>query len=103
MHAILRALLLLSLAAPGAALATAGYFQLGYGLKSKGLGGAAPGQAQDSLVPATKPAGMVWIGNRLDAGAEWFVADRGSRINGNILGLDGDRDANGRKAIAVPE
>ena len=61
-----------ALLAPTLALATAGYFQLGYGLKAKGLGGAAAAFPQDALVAATNPAGMVRLGNRLDAGLDWF-------------------------------
>jgi long-chain fatty acid transport protein len=92
-----------ALLAPGLALATAGYFQHGYGLKAKGIGGAAAAFPQDALVAATNPAGMVWLGNRLDVGLDWFEADRGSTIHGNDLGLSGTRDANGRKRFPVPE
>ncbi len=100
---MIRAAALAALLAPATALATAGYFQLGYGLKAKGMGGAAIAFPQDALAAATNPAGMVWIGDRLDAGVERFVADRGSEIVGNTLGLSGSRDANGRRAFLVPE
>jgi hypothetical protein len=39
------------------ALATDGYFDHGYGVKAKGLGGAGVAFAQDSIVSATNPAG----------------------------------------------
>ena len=91
------------LLAPCVAFATAGYFQTGYGLKAKGMGGAAAAFPQDSLVAATNPAGMVWVGNRLDIGLEQFEADRGSTISGNIMGLSGIRDANGRRRFLIPE
>lgn len=41
-------------------------FDVGYGTKSKGMGGCAVAYAQDSLVGATNPAGMVWVGTRFD-------------------------------------
>ena len=94
---------LIALWAPSLARATAGFFQHGYGLKAKGMGGAGAAFPQDALAAATNPAGMVWVGNRLDIGLDWFEADRGSRITGNTLGLSGDRDANGRKTFPVPE
>lgn len=98
-----RAALLVALLAPSAALATAGYFQIGYGLKAKGLGGAAAAFPQDSLAAATNPAGMVWVGDRVDLGLEWFAAGRGSRISGNTQGLDGERDASDPQAFPLPE
>jgi long-chain fatty acid transport protein len=55
------------------ALATNGYFPHGYGLKAKGMGGAATALAQDSLGGATNPASMVWAGTRLDVGIDVFM------------------------------
>ncbi|HEX9395754.1 MAG TPA: outer membrane protein transport protein [Burkholderiales bacterium] len=89
--------------APSAAFATAGYFQLGYGLKSMGMAGASAALPQDALAAATNPAGMVWVGDRLDAGLEWFTADRNSRISGNGMGLNGERHANGSDSFLIPE
>lgn len=99
----IRAAALASLLAPATALATAGYFQLGYGMKAKGMAGTAIALPQDALVAASNPAGMVWIGDRLDAGIERLAVDRGSEIVGNTIGLSGNRDANGRRAFPVPE
>ena len=100
----LRAAALAALLAPGAALASAGYFQIGYGLKAKGMGGAGIALPQDALAAATNPAGMLRVGNRLDLGLEFLSADRGSEINGNTLGLSGDRDGNGKhRTFPVPD
>lgn len=99
----IRAAALVSLLAPATALATAGYLQLGYGLKAKGMGGVGIAYPQDAHAAATNPAGMAWVGNRVDAGVERFSADRGSEIVGNAMGLSGSRDANGRRVFAVPE
>jgi len=100
---LIRAAALVALLAPSAALATAGYFQLGYGLKAKGMGGVAAALPQDSLAAATNPAGMAWVGDRFDAGLDWFTADRGSRITGNGMGLNGERHANGSDSFLIPE
>lgn len=61
---------------PGAALATNGYFSHGYGLKAKGMGGAATAMADDTMGGANNPASMVWVGNRLDVGIDWFSPKR---------------------------
>lgn len=58
--------------APMAAMATNGYFAHGYGTKNKGLAGGGVALPQDSMIAATNPAGMVFVGNRLDVGAAIF-------------------------------
>ena len=98
-----RALAVAVFLAPAAAFGTAGFFQHGYGLKAKGMGGAGIALPQDALATATNPAGMVWLGNRLDLGLEWFDADRGSTISGNTSGLNRSRDANGVRGFPIPE
>jgi long-chain fatty acid transport protein len=60
-----------AVAAPGA-FATNGYFAHGYSIKEKGVAGTGVAMAQDSLAAATNPAGMVMVGNRMDAGASIF-------------------------------
>lgn len=61
-----------ALCAPMAAMATNGYFAHGYGTKNKGLAGGGAALPQDSMIAATNPAGMVFVGNRLDVGAAIF-------------------------------
>lgn len=58
--------------APGIALATNGYFAHGYGTKNKGMAGAGVALPQDAMAAATNPAGMVWVGDRMDLGAALF-------------------------------
>lgn len=65
-----------ALALPTAAHATNGYFAHGYGTKNKGLGGAGVALPQDSLAAATNPAGMAFIGERMDVGAALFSPSR---------------------------
>lgn len=60
-----------TVAAPGA-FATNGYFSHGYGTKNKALAGAGVALPQDAMQAATNPAGMVFVGNRMDLGAALF-------------------------------
>lgn len=68
--------------------ATLGYFSIGYGTKAKGMGGVASAFPQDALVAATNPAGMVWIGNRFDVGAELFLPIRRFHFTGGMATND---------------
>jgi long-chain fatty acid transport protein len=88
--------------APCAALATTGYFQHGYGIKAKSMGGVGIALPQDALAAASNPAGMAWIGNRIDLGVDWFAPDRGSRVVGNPL-FSGTYDGSDTKGFLIPE
>ena len=88
--------LVLALAAvgfAGSAFATNGYFAHGYGMSSKGMGGVGIAYAQDTLAAASNPAGMVYVGNRMDIGVDIFVPDRGFTYGGGSL------DGNGSGAM----
>ncbi|MHB1566248.1 MAG: OmpP1/FadL family transporter [Acidiferrobacter sp.] len=62
-----------ALALPVTAMATtAGYFQLGYSTVADGMAGASAALPQDSMIQATNPAGIAFVGNRLDIGAAGF-------------------------------
>jgi long-chain fatty acid transport protein len=83
---------LLSIAA-GVALpvwATDGYFASGYGITAKGMGGAATAMSKDTFGGANNPASMVWVGNRVDVGVEWFSPQRKASRSGSLAGLDGE-------------
>ncbi len=56
--------------------ATNGYFSHGYGMKAKGMAGAATATASDSFGGANNPASMVWVGDRMDLGADVFSPRR---------------------------
>ena len=58
----------LSICGVAASVASAndGYTDIGYGTKSRGMGGAGIAFPQDALAVATNPAGEAWVGNRLD-------------------------------------
>jgi long-chain fatty acid transport protein len=89
--------------APGLALATTGYFAHGYGIKAKAMGGVGIALPQDALAAATNPAGIAWIGNRIDLGADWFTPDRGASITGSGAGANGTYDGNDTKSFLIPE
>ena len=72
------------LAIPGIATATNGYFAHGYGMKAKGMGGAATAMASDAMGGANNPASMVWVGDRLDIGIDWFRPIRSAKREGSI-------------------
>lgn len=68
---------------PGSAFATNGYFSPGFGIKAKGMGGVAVALPQDAIAAASNPAGMAFIGDRMDIGLDWFSPIRESTITGN--------------------
>ena len=89
--------------APAAALATNGYFPHGQGIKAKGMGGAAIAFPQDTIAAASNPAGMFFVGNRLDLGVDWFKPTREAEIVGSPAPINGTYDANGKSNFFVPE
>jgi len=100
----MRKLLLVTAATltPIAAHATDGYFAHGYGMKAKGMGGAATAMAIDTFGGANNPAAMVWVGNRLDVGVDWFSPKRSAERTGSTAGLDGSAQS-GKSNFLIPE
>jgi len=73
------------LAAP-AVNATNGYFAHGYSTKEKGLAGAGTAYSQDAMAAANNPAGMAFVGNRMDIGAALFSpSPRSYKVTGQPL------------------
>lgn len=67
-----------------AAFATNGYFSHGYSTKEKGLAGAGTAYSQDAMAAATNPAGMAFVGERMDLGMQLFMpTPRGYTVTGN--------------------
>jgi long-chain fatty acid transport protein len=90
--------------APAFAFATNGYFQHGYGVKSQGMAGVGIALPQDSLAAATNPAGMAFVGDRVDLGVVWFRPMRGADITGTAGGFsDGSFDGNDTNNFLIPE
>ena len=92
------------LAAPGMALATNGYFSHGYGMKAKGMAGVGIALPQDALAAATNPAGMAFVGDRLDVGVDWFRPIRDSELVPNLMPpMTGDFNGSDQKNFFIPE
>ena len=89
--------------APALGHATNGYFSHGYGIKAKGMAGVGIALPQDAMAAATNPAGMVFVGNRMDVGLDVFMPAREAQISGSGAGLDGSYDGDGRNMFFVPD
>jgi long-chain fatty acid transport protein len=96
--------------APVLAQATNGYFSHGYGIKAKGMAGVGIALPQDAMAAATNPAGMAFVGNRLDLGLDIFMPRRSSEIVGNggippmgVPSLDGTYSGDGSGTFFIPE
>jgi long-chain fatty acid transport protein len=102
---LVSSLVIAGVLAPGIAGATNGYFTHGYGLKSKGRAGVGTAYAEDAFGGANNPATMVFVGNRIDFGADLFSPRReASRFGSSpFLGpIDGSADSDSNYFI-VPE
>jgi len=84
------------------ALATDGYFAHGYGMTAKGMGGAATAMSKDSFGGANNPAAMVWAGERLDVGLDFFSPRRSAARTDSLAGINGSADS-GSNMFYVPE
>ena len=91
------AVLGLTALAAASAQATDGYFDYGYGVQAKGVGGAGVAFPQDSLAPASNPAGVAFLDNRFDAGLTYFRPDRSASFGPNQF------SGNGIQNFFIPE
>lgn len=64
------------LLAPTVAVATEGYFQNGYGARSKALAGAGAADSRDATAASLNPAGIVHADDELDIAASFFMPFR---------------------------
>ncbi len=84
--------------------ATNGYFAHGYGNQAKAMGGTAIGAVRDALAPASNPAAIAFLGNRIDFGLDWFRPSRGSTLDPAIFGPAGGRvHGNDVEHFFIPE
>ncbi|MEI6067461.1 MAG: outer membrane protein transport protein [Methylococcaceae bacterium] len=65
-----------------AAHATNGYFAHGYGARSKAMAGTGVAFSQDAVAGALNPAGLVYVGTRLDVEVELFSPLRQYTVQG---------------------
>ena len=70
-------------------LATNGYFAHGYGTHYKALAGAGTAFPLSSMAAAINPAGMAFVGKRLDVSFALFAPNRQYMVTGNPSGLPG--------------
>jgi long-chain fatty acid transport protein len=68
------------------AFATDGYFSHGYGMKAKGMGGAAVASTDNAFAGANNPATSAWAGNRMEAGVDWFSPKRSASRSDGMAG-----------------
>lgn len=101
----LNALRVAALAVLGAALipahATNGYFSHGYGIKSKGMGGAGLALAQDAFAGANNPAQAAFAGDRMEGGIDLFMPKR--EMSRSFGGAPLGTVESGKNAFLVPE
>ncbi len=99
-------LFIAALTVPLTAQATNGYFAHGYGVVNQGLAGAGTALSQDSLAAATNPAGMAFVGDRIDTALELFAPTREYRVSGRAapgsFGLAEGTTRSGRSLFAIP-
>lgn len=101
----LRATVLAAVLATGStAWATDGYFPHGFGMKSKGMGGAAVAVTDNAFAGINNPAASVWAGNRAEIGVDIFMPKRSAARSALGFGgmLEGDIQSDG-SAFAIPE
>ena len=93
-----------ALAMTATASATTGYFSLGYGAKSMGLAGAIVSNPQDAMAASVNPAGMGMVGERVDAGIQFFnPGDRSAKLETSAFGATYDvEDKSRRNLFFVP-
>ena len=86
-----------------AAMATNGYFSHGYGIKTKGMGGASAAMTDNAFAGANNPAAAAWAGNRVELGVDLFSPNR-SMTRANSGGGFGDASVKSDKNLfAIPE
>lgn len=88
---------------PCSAFATDGYFENGYGVKAKGMGGAAIAYPQEALGMAANPAAATALGNSFEIDADYFRPIRSATIHGNLAAPDADYNGNGLRRFVIPE
>jgi long-chain fatty acid transport protein len=78
--------LILGMGAPYVANATNGYFLIGFGSKSRAMGGTGVANNTGGMAAAFNPATMIESGTRFDIGAELFIPPRAVTHESGVLG-----------------
>ena len=83
--------LLVGMTVPLIANATNGYFLIGYGAKSRGMGGAGVAYNTGGMAAAFNPATMIESDNEFDIGGEFFMPPRAVTHESGVLGYTDER------------
>ncbi|MFK5986898.1 MAG: outer membrane protein transport protein [Pseudomonadota bacterium] len=104
-----------AIALPSVVMATNGMMPMGLGSKAKGMAGAGLALPQDATAAASNPAGMAFVGDRIDFGLEFFMPDREASMSGNFapvpdatgnptfFSTDFNGDGNNNSIFYIPE
>ncbi|HIB84418.1 MAG TPA: hypothetical protein EYO59_07420 [Chromatiaceae bacterium] len=88
---LLACALIVGLSAPASVFATNGYFLIGYGSKSRAMGGVGVALGQDGLAAGQNPATMIEMRKtRVDLAAELFIPYRAAFHDSALLPTDPD-------------
>lgn len=80
-----------SIIIPANALATNGYFLIGFGSKSRAMGGTGVAYNMDGMAAAYNPATMIDSVNEFTVGAELFIPPRAIKHDSSFLGDTNER------------
>jgi len=81
----------LVMSVPYSASATNGYFLIGFGAKSRAMGGTGVANNTGGMAAAFNAATMIDSGNRFDVGAELFVPPRAVTHDSGVLGYTDEK------------
>ena len=73
---------------PAAAIATNGYFLIGFGAQQRAMGGAATAATNDGLAASVNAAAMTGIENRFDIGGDLFLPKAAVYVDSDTLPVD---------------
>jgi len=79
--------LVVCMAIPAVSNATNGYFLIGFGAKSRAMGGTGVANNTGGMAAAFNPATMIDSGTRFDIGAELFIPPRAVTHQSGVLGF----------------
>lgn len=86
----------------GAAQATEGYFQHGYGVRQQSLGGAGVADSRDAMSLAVNPAGLTHVGNQFNGAIQIFSPRREFDVQGGPGFLPAGKTKSNRNWFFVP-
>ena len=86
-----------------AAMATNGYFSHGYGIKTKGMGGASAAMTDNAFAGANNPAAAAWAGNRVELGVDLFSPNRSMSRTNSAGGFFDTTVKSDKNLFVIPE